>query len=109
MADATGITVVQDGGQQFQGVYARTWTVRATINVDSLAAAASDTDNVTVPGVALGDMVSNISLGVSQAGVICTGYISAANTVTLVFTNTTAAPVDLAATTVRLVVVRPSF
>lgn len=109
MADATAVNIVQDGGQQFQGVYSRVWTVRATINVDSLAAGAGDNDAVAVPGVALGDVVHAISLGVDQAGVSVTGYVSAANVVTLRFQNGTGAPVDLASTTLRLVVGRPNF
>jgi hypothetical protein len=61
---------------------------------------------VDVPGVALGDMVIGMSIGVSEAGLVRRAYISAANTVTVVTYNPTAGSVDLAATTLQLVIGR---
>ena len=85
------------------------WEVRATIDVDSLTTGTSDTDTVAVPGVALGDVVVGFALGVSLAGVQATAYVSAANTVTLIFQNTTGSTVNLGETSLRLVVARPGF
>lgn len=105
MANATSVTV-RAGNDQFRGLYTNTWLVRATLDADSLDDGAGDNDTVTVPGVALGDMVLSASLAVDVAGLIVTGYVSAANTVTIRFQNETGGSVNLASSTLRLVVVR---
>jgi len=58
---------------------------------------------LTVPGAALGDFVL-ASVGVSQAGVIVHGYVSAANTVSVFVQNESGGAVDLASTTLRVMV-----
>lgn len=78
----------------------------ATYDWPSIAAGATATTTITVTGAVLGDLVDSISHGVSLAGLNCTGYVSAADTVTLVMTNPTAGAIDLASTTVRVVVQR---
>jgi len=105
MANATSVTV-RAGSDQFRGLYSDTWLVKATLNADSLVDGAGDTDTVAVPGVALGDMVLSASLAVDVAGLIVTGYVSAADTVSIRFQNETGSTVDLASATLRLVVVR---
>lgn len=105
MANATSVTV-RAGNDQFRGLYTNTWLVRATLDADSLVDGAGDTDTVTVPGVALGDMVLSASLAVDVAGLIVTAYVSAANTVSIRFQNETGGTVDLASATLRMVVVR---
>jgi hypothetical protein len=105
MANATSV-VVRAGNDQFRGLYTGTWLVRATLDADTLADGAGDTDTVAVPGVALGDMVLSASLAVDVAGLIVTAYVSAANTVSIRFQNETGAEVNLASATLRLVVVR---
>jgi hypothetical protein len=105
MANATSVTV-RAGNDQFRGLYTNTWLVRATLDADDLSDGAGDNDTVTVPGVALGDMVLSASLAVDVAGLIVTGYVSAANTVTIRFQNETGGSVNLASSTLRLVVVR---
>ena len=105
MANATSVTV-RAGTDQFRGLYSNTFLVRATLDADTLADGAGDTDTVAVPGVALGDMVLSASLAVDVAGLIVTAYVSAANTVSIRFQNETGAEVNLASSTLRLVVVR---
>jgi hypothetical protein len=61
---------------------------------------------VTVPGVALGDMVLGFSHGVSEAGLVKRAYVSAADTVTIVTYNPTGSSVNLASTTLQLIVAR---
>ncbi len=95
MANATSVTV-RAGNDQFRGLYTNTFLVRATLDADSLVDGAGDTDTVTVPGVALGDMVLSASLAVDVAGLIVTAYVSAANTVSIRFQNETGGTVDLA-------------
>jgi len=110
MANATAVTVVKNGREQFQGVFDRVWEVRATINPDSLADGAGDNDTIAVPGVALGDMVLGISLGVDLAGMTVTGWVSAANTVTVRFQNESGTnPLDLGAATIKVLVGRPAW
>ena len=105
MANATSVTV-RAGNDQFRGLYTNTFLVTATLNADSLVDGAGDTDTVTVPGVALGDMGLSVSLAVDVVGLIVTAYVSAANTVSIRFQNETGGTVDLASATLRLVVVR---
>jgi hypothetical protein len=108
MADATGVVNIR-GTQQFRGAFSEMWEVVATINADSLVDGAGDNDAVAVPGVALGDMILGVSLGVDLAGVTVTAYVSSANTVTVRFQNESAATVDLASTTIRILIGRPAW
>lgn len=107
MAAATAVSY-ERGTAQFQGMFQEMWKVSCTLNAGSLADAAGESDTITVPGVALGDMVLGFSFGVDKAGVVCHGYVSAADTVTLRLQNESGGTVDLASTTVRLVVARLS-
>lgn len=105
MAAATAITS-RRGNDQFRGLFTDTWDVTCTLDAASINASATDTDTVTVPGVALGDMVLGFSHAVSEAGLIKRAYVSAANVVTIVTFNPTASPVNLAPTTLNLVIGR---
>jgi hypothetical protein len=108
MANATAV-VSKRGREQFQGLFTDFWAVKATINADSLSTGTNDIDTITVPGVGLGDIVLGVSLGVDVAGMQVTAYVSAANTVTVVFNNITAGTVNLAETSIKLMVGRPVF
>lgn len=105
MAAATAITS-RRGNDQFRGLFTDTWDVTCTLDAGSVSTGATDTDTVTVPGVALGDMVLGFSFGVSEAGLVKRAYVSAANTVTIVTYNPTAGSVNLAATTLNMVIGR---
>jgi hypothetical protein len=105
MAAATAVTS-RRGNDQFRGLFTDTWDVVCTLDAGAVSAGATDTDTVTVPGVALGDMVIGFSMGVSEAGLVKRAYVSAANTVTIVTYNPTAGSVNLASTTVQLVIGR---
>ena len=105
MATASSV-VTRRGNDQFRGLFSDTWSVRATLDAGSLVDGAGETDDITIPGVALGDMVLSASLGVDLVGLTVTGYVSAANTVKFRVQNESGSTVDLASTTLRLVVVR---
>ncbi len=105
MATATAVTT-RRGTDQFRGLFSDTWSVKATLDAGSLADGAGETDDVTVTGVAIGDMVIGASLGVDLVGLTVTGYVSAANTVKFRIQNESGSTVDLASTTLRLVCVR---
>jgi hypothetical protein len=105
MAAATAITA-RRGNDQFRGLFSDTWSVIATLNASSLIDGAGETNTIAVPGVALGDIVLGVSMGVDLAGITVTAYVSAANTVSIRFQNESTATVDLASTIVECVVVR---
>lgn len=65
---------------------------------------AQATTTVTVTGAELGDYVLAVSVGVSQAGVILSGYVSAADTVTVLLQNESGGAVNLASTTLSVLV-----
>ena len=105
MAAATAVTS-RRGNDQFRGLFTDTWDVTCTLNSASVATVSTATDTVTVPGVALGDMVIGMAIGVSEAGLVRRAYVSAANTVTIVSYNPTGSSVDLASTTLTLIIGR---
>lgn len=76
-----------------------------TYNPPSLADGARDTTTVTVTGAAIGDMVT-VSTGASASGVLIYGFVSAANTVTVVFQNNTGGTVDLPSSALNIAVWR---
>jgi hypothetical protein len=105
-----GTSVVYERGiKQFQGAFSNLWTVTCTLDAANVASKGVGAETVTVPGVALGDMVLGVSLAVDNASVTIWGYVSAANTVTLAISNNTGSGVDLASTTVKLLVARPAW
>jgi hypothetical protein len=105
MAAATAV-VTRQGNDQFRGVFSDTWSVVCTLDAGSLVDAAGETETIAVPGVALGDIVIGFSFGVDLVGITVTAYVSAANVVTIRVQNESGSTVDLASTTVRLVVGR---
>jgi len=105
MAAATAVSVRQ-GNDQFRGLFTDTWSVSCTLNVGSLVDGAGETETIAVPGVTLGDAVICFSFGVDKAGVVCHAYISAADVVTLRVQNESGSTIDLAPTTVKVVVGR---
>jgi hypothetical protein len=105
MATASAV-VSRRGNDQFRGIFSDTWVVRATLDAGSLVNGAGETDDVTVAGVALGDMVIGASLGVDLVGLTVTGYVSAANTVKFRIQNESGSSADLASATMKIVIVR---
>jgi hypothetical protein len=132
-ADSTGATItgaaagdfvqvsatVQTAGLVYTGYVSATDTVKTRISNVSAGAIdpASQTllykvskqaanwvsQDVTVPGAALGDLAL-ASFGVDVADLHIDAQVTAANTVTLTIVNLTGAAVDLASTTVRVLV-----
>ena len=76
----------------------------ATFNAGSLADGAGETTTVTVTGAALGDFVL-VSHGVDVAGISVTGYVSAADTVSVRLQNESGGTLDLASATLRVRVI----
>jgi riboflavin synthase alpha subunit len=105
MATASAV-VSRRGNDQFRGLFSDTWAVRCTLDAGSLVDGAGETDDVTVAGVALGDMVIGASLGVDLVGLTVTGYVSAANTVKFRIQNESESTVNLDSAKLRIVIVR---
>lgn len=78
----------------------------ATFDAGNLIDAAGQTTTVTVTGAALGDFVAGVSFGVDLQGITVNAYVSAADTVSIRLQNESGGAIDLASTTVR-VLVRP--
>jgi hypothetical protein len=71
-----------------------------TYDPASIADGAGDSTTVTVTGAALGDFVQ-VSFSNDLQGILLTGYVSAADTVTARFQNETGGAIDLASGTLR--------
>lgn len=100
------------GNKQFQGAFTEMWAVTETALNFANAATGSGTfatADLTVPGVALGDMVIGLSMGVDTVDAAVVGAVTAANTVTVTLLNNTAGAVDLASTTCKFLVGRPAW
>ena len=92
MANTMTVSRVERGSKQFQGAFSDLWLVTGTVgDQDAIADDVSVRITLTVPGVALGDMVLGISFGAAlidaNSNLTVTGFVSAANTVILVLVN----------------------
>jgi hypothetical protein len=116
MANTTGTPIVTRGSNQFQGAFGEMWEVTVTIT-DQDAVALTDTARwpVTVPGVALGDMVLGLSItndlsdGTDQA--VLSAYVTAANTVNIQVLADAGqyAADDLNNAVVKMLIARPAW
>ena len=92
--------------RQFQNVFPFIACQQFTVDPASTATGAQTSTTVTVPGASVG-CLAFAALGVSQAGLMVQAYVSAANTVTLTFFNLSGGAIDLASSTVTVVVMQP--
>ena len=82
-------------------------TATSTIDFSSISAnTTSDSSGITVTGAAVGDAVMVGVPATIAAGLVVTGYVSAAHTVTVRAANVTASPIDPASGSFRVVVVK---
>lgn len=75
------------------------WTGSKSFYVGPLGAGAVASTTVTVTGAGLGDH-AQVSLSVDAAGIIVNAWVSAANTVTVKFTNPTGGSIDIGTPTI---------
>lgn len=92
MANTMAVSRYEQGSVQFQGAFKDMWLVTGTVtDQDAIADDVSIVISLTVPGVALGDMVLGFSFGKSQADadaqIVTHCFVSAADTVILKITN----------------------
>jgi len=103
---------VEQGTKQFQGAFKELWLVTNTALDFGDAATGSGTFasvDVAVPNVVLGDMVMGIAVGVDTIDAVIGGAVTAAGVVTLTLLNNSAGAINLASTTCKFVVGRPSW
>lgn len=95
--------------RQFQDIFKNVITYQGTLDLANAATGSGTfaSSDVTVTGAALGDFVV-VSLGVDTVDAAVIGAVTAANIVTVTLLNNTAGAVNLASTTVRIVVLQPS-
>ena len=111
---ANGITVgtIAQGNKQFQGAFKEMWAVNATAAFDTdVGADAGEEFALTVPGVALGDMVIGIAPGGADPepnDFTYTAEVTAANTLNIAVKNAGAANTPLP-TSFKVLVGRPSW
>ena len=101
-------TVIQ-GKQQLPGVFNEMWLVTETVDFANAATGSGTfaSVDVTVPNVALGDIVTGVSMGVDTVDGVVAGAVTAADTVTLTLLNNSAGAINLASTTCKFIVGRP--
>jgi len=92
MADTMAVSRVEQGTKQFQGAFSEMWLCTGTVtDQDAINDDVSIIITLTVPGVALGDMVLGFAFGKSQADanahVFQQAFVSAANEVKLIIAN----------------------
>lgn len=105
------MATVQQGSKQLQGVFSELWCVTDTVNFGNAATGSGTfaSVDITVPNVALGDILIGVSVGVDTVDAVIGGAVTAANTVTLTLMNNSAGAIDLASTTCKFVVGRPAW
>jgi plastocyanin len=105
--------IIKQGKKQLHGLFNEMFTASGTQDFGSVAAAAETVTTMTVPGVALGDMILSWSVDVDNdaaATAMWSVYVSAADTVSFAFSNTHASTaINLASSTYKVVIGRPSF
>ena len=116
MANTLTINKYETGAKQFQGAFGEMWAVTATVD-DQDAVAINDTAafNITVPGVALGDLVigalSADTFDAGGDGAQITFQVTSANTVSMVIHADVAefAADAVTGATAKILVMRPAW
>lgn len=81
-------------------------TYTPTIDLPNIPANSRAEITVNVSGVLLGDIFIGASAAINTGGLVFNGYVSAANTLKLVVSNTIGADIDLASTTIKIKLLR---
>lgn len=92
MANTLSVTRTEQGIAQFQGSFNEMFRVTGTVtDQDAINDDVAVRITLTVPGLALGDMVLGVSFNKAlldaNAQITLTGFVSAANTLILVLVN----------------------
>jgi hypothetical protein len=98
--------MAKQGRRQWNDLWAEVITAGVAVNPASMTTGTDSSTTATVAGAAVGDAVIAIP-GVDMGEVSFNAYVSAANTVEIVFYNSAAGTVDLASSTWKFIVLRP--
>lgn len=111
MANASSVRSDRGLVQMGSGSFTEMWEVTATWDPASAAAGNQTTsDTITVPGVAVGDMVLGLSLTTQvAASPFIEARVTGANTVTLAIISATGVTADMASGTLKMLIGRPSW
>lgn len=111
--DAAGTaTIIYRGRNQLQGLWSDIFTVTITgADPPSILPGAEQNQTYTVPGVVLGDMVIGISFSRNiTIDADVSAFISAANTLNIRISNLDPTnSLNIASTTIKVIIARPSF
>lgn len=77
---------------------------KTAFNAPDIANGAQTTTTLTVTGAALGDFVVGVSCSIDLAGLQASGYVSAADTVTILLQNNSGSAINLAAADFKVLV-----
>ena len=107
----TALAYAENGGtSQFQRYNSDVFHISVQTTPGSVGAGVDVIETITVPGVSLGDMVVGISSSADLASITLTAYVSAANTVKIVFANNTGGSITpTAGATIRIMIIRPTW
>lgn len=107
---AVTAVVTNRGKQQFPGLFNDMWMVTYTESANIAPTTGIDAvSTVTVPGVALGDLVLAVGCSVDSNSMTITGNVTAADTVKITWANNTAGTITLTTPNVKFIVARPNF
>jgi hypothetical protein len=102
----TSVSVRSNARQQFPGVFSNVIVASGVKDFDSIADGESASDTITIPGVALGDMVIGVASSISAGGLVVTADVTAANTVTVRANNLSGGAINLGSATFTVVVAK---
>lgn len=100
----TSVSIKSNSRQQFPGVFSNITVASGVKDFGSIADAASASDTITIPGVALGDMVIGVTSNITAGGLVVTADVTAADTVTIRANNLSGGAIDLGSATFTVVV-----
>lgn len=99
------MAVGSKNARQFRDVFGEAIPFKATVDFASVLDGDEDAADITVAGAALGDFVL-VAPAVDVTDAQLTATVTAANTVTVVLSNSTGGAVDLASQTIKGVVLK---
>jgi len=92
--------------RQFQGVFDTVIEFEAVYDPPSIASNGNTSDDITIQGAKLGDIVL-MSLVIDIQNLMIGGYVSATNVVTINAHNPTAGAINLGSTDIHIIILRP--
>lgn len=99
------MAVGREDARSFREIFKSALPFSATVDFASALDGDESASDITVTGAALGDLVL-VSPSIDVADLQLTGTVTAANTVTVVVSNSTGGTVDLASMTIKGVVLQ---